>query len=100
MDINKIYDFLTHLNSIYVIIAGGGIGSLITWLLNRKTASVNLEAQRLDNLEKSVAVYNVIIEGFKLQIDSLQTKVIILTEQITKIEIENFDLKKKLKDLS
>jgi prefoldin subunit 5 len=69
------------------------ITAVVGWFIGRRRENVDLCGDRLDDLEKSIKVYNVII-------DDMSTKIENLTAHISKLEIkikELMDENKKLK---
>lgn len=66
--------------------------SLIGYIFGYKKNKASLEGDRLDNLEKSIRVYNTIIEDMSEKIENL-------TKEIVKLELRVDDLMKENKTL-
>lgn len=66
--------------------------SLVGYVFGYKKNKASVESDRLDNLEKSIRVYNTIIEDMSKKIE-------VLTEEIVKLELRVDDLMKENKSL-
>ena len=81
------------MRDILMIVIPSIITAVVGWFIGRRRENVDLCGDRLDDLEKSIKVYNVII-------DDMSTKIENLTAHISKLEIkikELMDENKKLK---
>jgi FtsZ-binding cell division protein ZapB len=69
--------------------------SFISYIFGYKRQNVDLQSARLDALEKSITVYNVIIEDMAKKIESLTAEVAGLEKRIEELMTENKHLKKQ-----
>jgi uncharacterized coiled-coil DUF342 family protein len=74
---------------IVLVILSTGLGYAVGF----KKDKLNNEYQQLDNIEKSINVYNVIIEDLSKKVEELSTHVSRLELQIDKLMKENKELK-------
>ena len=68
------------------------ISAFTGWVLGYRKQNIDLCSDRLDELEKSINVYNKIIQDMSLKIDGLR-------KEITRLEIQIQDLMKENKQL-
>ena len=81
------------MREILMIVIPSIITAVVGWFIGRRRENVDLCGDRLDALEKSIKVYNVII-------DDMSTKIENLTAHISKLEVKIQELlaeNKKLK---
>ncbi|CAB5212408.1 hypothetical protein UFOVP187_13 [uncultured Caudovirales phage] len=71
------------------------IPSIITYILGYRMNNADLCGKRLDELEKSISVYNTIINDMSNKIDSLKKEITKLEVQIQDLLSENRKLKNK-----
>lgn len=76
-----------------ILLAAGT--TLIGFIFGYKRNQVELESTKLDNLEKSIHVYNVIIEDLAKKVEELTGHVAKLEKQISDLMAENRRLKKQ-----
>jgi predicted RNase H-like nuclease (RuvC/YqgF family) len=69
--------------------------SIIGYVLGYRKQNVDLQSSRLDSLEKSINVYNVIIDDMAKKIETLTTEVTALERRIEELMDENKRLKNK-----
>jgi peptidoglycan hydrolase CwlO-like protein len=69
--------------------------SAIGFILGFRKSQAELESSKLDNLEKSIHVYNVIIEDLSKKVEELTAHVAKLEKQIADLMAENRKLKKQ-----
>jgi len=67
---------------------------IITYLVGHKRAKKELEGMTLDNIEKSLSIYQTIINDLKIEIKTLLSKVDDLENKIDEMKEENYELKK------
>ena len=82
------------MKDILTIVIPSIITAFIGWLIGRKKESVDLCGERLDQLEKSIQVYNTIINDMSQKIDSLKKEINKLEAKIIDLMDENKKLKK------
>ena len=73
------------------------ISSFVGYIIGYRKNVVDLQSVRLDNLEKSIKVYNVIIDDMANKIEELTAEIHRLEERIEKLMEENKQLKKEAK---
>lgn len=81
------------MNELILMIVPPAVTAAIGYFVGRRKENVDLCGERLDALEKSIGVYNTIIDDMSSKIDGLK-------KEITKLEIQISDLlaeNKKLK---
>jgi len=69
--------------------------SIIGYILGYRKQNVDLQSSRLDSLEKSINVYNLIIDDMARKIETLTTEVTALERRIEELMQENKKLKNK-----
>lgn len=74
------------------------ITGIITYFFGVRKARKEVEGMALTNVEKSLTIYNKIIEDLSAQVDELLKKVQILEDKIDELKSENESLKDMLKD--
>jgi FtsZ-binding cell division protein ZapB len=77
-------------------IAVAAITSFLTFLLGQQRGKKEVESITLQNLEKSVAIYQLIINDLKEEIVALNKKVDELQTKVDEMMKENHELKKIL----
>ena len=70
------------------------IPSILAYIFGYKMNNADLCGKRLDELEKSIKVYNTIIDDMSNKIDSLKKEINKLETQIQDLMTENKKLKK------
>jgi FtsZ-binding cell division protein ZapB len=79
---------------IYQII-GAIATTIIGYVTGYRKQNVDLQSSRLDSLEKSINVYNLIIDDMARKIETLTTEVAGLEKRIEELMTENKQLKNK-----
>ena len=69
--------------------------SIIGYIVGYRKQNVDLQSSRLDSLEKSINVYNLIIDDMAKKIETLTTEVAGLERRIEELMDENKKLKNK-----
>ena len=72
------------------------ITGIVTYILGIRKAKKETESLALDNLARSIEIYNTIIGDLKSQITELLTKVETLEDKIDELKRENEELKSML----
>ena len=67
---------------------------MVGWFIGRRRENVDLCGDRLDDLEKSIKVYNVIIDDMSAKIENLTTHISKLEVKIQQLLAENKKLKR------
>jgi peptidoglycan hydrolase CwlO-like protein len=73
-----------------------GVTGFLTFLLGQQRGKKEVESISLQNLEKSVQIYQTIIQDLKEEIQSLNEKVDVLQRKVDEMMEENQNLKKLL----
>jgi len=71
------------------------ISAFTGWVLGYRKQNIDLCSDRLDELEKSINVYNKIISDMSAKIDGLRKEITRLETQINALMTENKKLKKQ-----
>jgi predicted RNase H-like nuclease (RuvC/YqgF family) len=69
--------------------------SLVGYIFGYKKNKASIESDRLDNLEKSIRVYNTIIEDMSKKIEELTKEIVKLENRVEDLMKENKSLKSK-----
>ena len=83
---------MTNMKDILFIVIPSAISSLLAYIVGYRKSVADLESSRLDNLEKSIRVYNTIIEDMSKKIEDL-------TSEVSKLELRVEELMKENKSL-
>ena len=83
------------MNENLLLIISNAITGIATFFVSRRQQETLLENTILDNLTKSIGVYQTIIEDLKEEIAELNLKVNKLEERITSLMEENKKLRSK-----
>lgn len=82
------------MNDILIIVIPSIISAVIGWIVGFRKNNIDLCGARLDELEKSLVVYNNIIGDMSQKISDLRTEIKSLENSIDKLLVENKKLKK------
>ena len=82
-------------DTIFTLIASV-ITGISTFFIGRQRAKKEIEGMTLVNVEKSLTIYQTIIEDLKGQVEELLTKVSTLEEKVDELKTENSELKDML----
>ena len=82
------------MKDLLLIILPSMFTATLGWFLGRRKENVDLCGERLDDLEKSITVYNVIIEDMSKKIEELTSHIAKLEDKIQKLMDENKQLKR------
>jgi peptidoglycan hydrolase CwlO-like protein len=69
------------------------VSSILTYVLGRKRASREVDGLILQNLEKSIQIYQTILNDMEEEIKSLNSKIDLLESKIDALVKENHELK-------
>ena len=70
------------------------IPSIVSYILGWRMNNADLCGKRLDELEKSINVYNLIIDDLSKKVEELTGHIVRLEQTIDSLKIENKHLKK------
>jgi hypothetical protein len=82
------------MKDILMIVIPSIITAVMGWFIGRKRENVDLCGDRLDALEKSIMVYNVIIDDMSSKIETLSAHIAKLEIKIQELLAENKKLKR------
>jgi hypothetical protein len=82
------------MKDILMIVIPSIITAVMGWFIGRKRENVDLCGDRLDALEKSIMVYNVIIDDMSSKIETLTAHIAKLEVKIQELLAENKKLKR------
>jgi chromosome segregation ATPase len=71
------------------------IPSILAYILGWRLNNADLCGKRLDELEKSINVYNLIIDDLSKKVEELTGQIVRLEQTIESLKIENKQLKNK-----
>lgn len=74
------------------------ITGLITYFLGKKKANAEIENTLLSNLEKSVSIYQIIIDDLREQVVDMNKKINELETKVDELLKENSELKRMLEN--
>lgn len=80
-----------------ILLISNALTGIAGWFVGRKRQQADTDNAILDNLSKSISVYQIIIEDLKKEIHELNTKITDLEEKVDMLMKENRELKAKSK---
>ena len=83
------------MNETILLLLSNILTGTAAWFVGRKKVNAETDNQVLRNLELSINVYKTIIDDLKIEIQSLNSKVLILEQKIDELHKENQKLKSK-----
>lgn len=69
-------------------LGGGGIASIFNWRINKSKVKEELKADEIENIRKTVEVYQTIITDLKTRNDEQNTKINELTQEVEQLRRE------------
>ena len=85
------------MNNELLLLISNSLTGAAAWFVGRKRQQAETDNSILDNLSKSIGVYQTIIEDLKKEIHELNLKVVQLEEKVNDLMTENRKLKSKAK---
>jgi peptidoglycan hydrolase CwlO-like protein len=85
------------MNNEVLLILSNALTGFAGWFVGRKRQQADTDNAILDNLSKSIGVYQTIIEDLKKEIHELNLKVVQLESKVNELMAENKKLKTKYK---
>lgn len=85
------------MNETILTIIVSSVTGLFTYLVGRRKGQKEIDSITLQNLEKSVEIYNKIIQDLGEQIEKLNTKINDLEQKVDNLLSENLELKKMMR---
>lgn len=83
------------MNNELLLIISNALTAAAAWFVGRKRQQAETDNAILDNLSKSIGVYQIIIEDLKKEIHELNTKITDLEKKVNELMDENKKLKSK-----
>lgn len=83
------------MNNELLLIISNALTAAAAWFVGRKRQQAETDNAILDNLSKSIGVYQTIIEDLKKEIHELNTKITDLEKKVNELMDENKKLKSK-----
>jgi peptidoglycan hydrolase CwlO-like protein len=83
------------MNNELLLIISNTLTAAAAWFVGRKRQQADTDNAILDNLSKSISVYQTIIEDLKKEIHELNLKIVKLEEKVNELMDENKKLKLK-----
>jgi peptidoglycan hydrolase CwlO-like protein len=84
------------MNDNLILIISNALTGIAGWFIARKRQQADTDNAILDNLSKSITVYQTIIEDLKKEIHELNSKITTLEQKVNELMTENKKLKSKL----
>jgi predicted nuclease with TOPRIM domain len=81
------------MNDNLILLVSNALTGIAAFFVSRRQQQTILENSILDNLSKSIGVYQTIIEDLKEEIHDLNVKVVKLEEMVSKLMDENKKLR-------
>jgi len=78
-----------------ILLISNALTALAGWFVGKRKQQADTDNAILDNLAKSIGVYQTIIEDLKKEIHDLNIKVVKLEDTVNELMIENKKLKSK-----
>lgn len=69
-------------------LGGGGIASIFNWKINKSKVKEELKSDEIENIRKTVEVYQTIISDLKKRNDEQNTKINELTQEVEQLRRE------------
>ena len=85
------------MNNETLLLISNALTAIAGWFVGRKRQQVATDNDILDNLSKSIGVYQTIIEDLKKEIHELNNKITDLESKVDMLMKENRELKAKSK---
>lgn len=83
-------------NTVFTVISSVVTG-IVTFFIGIKKQKIENESSALSNVEKSIGVYQLLIDDLKQQIEELLSKVDALEAKVDSLTQENHELKEMLR---
>jgi len=83
------------MNETTILLISNALTALAGWFVGKRKQQADTDNAILDNLAKSIGVYQTIIEDLKKEIHDLNIKVVKLEDTVNELMIENKKLKSK-----
>lgn len=74
-------------------------GGFVTWLFGRRKQKAETKSSELENVEKGLEIYRIMLEDMKAEISSLKQEVHTLENKVSDLLQENRSLKTRISEL-
>ena len=85
-----------NIDSTVITVLSTAIAGVTSWFIGVRKTRKELESMSLNNIEKSIEIYAVIIDNLKDEVKEMMLKIDILEDKIDALTKENFELHKLL----
>ena len=85
------------MNETIITVLVSSLTGIVTFFLGVSKTKKELEDMSLNNIKKSIDIYNRIIDDMRRQIDELTEEITQLRERVEELHSENQELKEMLK---
>lgn len=85
-----------NIDSTVITVLSTAIAGVTSWFIGVRKTRKELESMSLNNIEKSIEIYAVIIDNLKDEVKEMMIKIDILEDKIDALTKENFELHKLL----
>lgn len=83
------------MKELLLIVIPSALSAFTGWIIGYRKQNIDLCSDRLDELEKSIRVYNLIIDDMSKKVEELTGHIAKLEEKIKVLIVENKQLKKQ-----
>lgn len=85
-----------NIDSTVITVLSTAIAGVTSWFIGVRKTRKELESMSLNNIEKSIEIYAVIIDNLKDEVKEMMIKIDVLEDKIDALTKENFELHKLL----
>ena len=85
-----------NIDSTVLTVISTAIAGVTSWFIGVRKTRKELESMSLNNIEKSIEIYAVIIDNLKDEVKEMMLKIDVLEDKIDALTKENFELHKLL----
>ena len=85
-----------NIDSTVITVLSTAIAGVTSWFIGVRKTRKELESMSLNNIEKSIEIYAVIIDNLKDEVKEMMLKIDVLEDKIDALTKENFELHKLL----
>ena len=85
-----------NIDSTVLTVISTAVAGVTSWFIGVRKTRKELESMSLNNIEKSIEIYAVIIDNLKDEVKEMMLKIDVLEDKIDALTKENFELHKLL----
>ena len=85
-----------NIDSTVLTVISTAVAAVTSWFVGVRKTRKELESMSLNNIEKSIEIYAVIIDNLKDEVKEMMLKIDVLEDKIDALTKENFELHKLL----